>query len=94
MEINTLKDQDQKLATVALLLVARAADIYYHFKASQTLTWQGASSHTGEMKFYEYPNDLTICSLNCLRHCLQGKKPYRGNIACLFVTHSKLFKVP
>lgn len=44
MEINTLKDQDQKLATVALLLVARAADIYYHFKAPQTLTWQGASA--------------------------------------------------
>lgn len=43
MEINTLKDQDQKLATIALLLVARAADTY-HFKASQTLTWQGASA--------------------------------------------------
>ena len=46
-----------------------------------------------EIKFYSYPNDLTICPLNCLRQYLEATKQHRGNITSLFMTLNKPFKV-
>ena len=40
-----------------------------------------------------YPNDLTICPLNCLRQYLEATKIHRDNITSLFITLNKTFKV-
>ena len=54
----------------------------------------GPKNHIGEIQFHAYPNDLTICLLNCLRQYLQATKQHRGNITSLFITLNKPFKVP
>ena len=57
------------------------------------LKTSGPKNHIGEIKFHSYPNDLTICPMNCLRQYPEATKQYRGNITSLFITLNKPFKV-
>ena len=58
------------------------------------LKTSGPKNHIGKIKFHAYRNDLTTCSLNCLRQYLDATKQHRGNITFLFITRNKPFKVP
>ena len=63
-------------------------------RTGDILKTSGPKNHIGEIKFLAYPNDLTICPLNCLRQYLEVTKQHRGNITSLFITLNKPFKMP
>ena len=97
----------QKLATLLVLLCGqrcgeilsvldiRNLDLSENMcviRIGDILKTSGPKNHIGEIKFHSYPNDLTICPLNCLRQYLEARKPHRGNITSLFTILNKPFK--
>ena len=57
------------------------------------LKTSGPKHCISEIKFHAYPNDLTMCPLNCLSQYLEVTKQHRGYITSLFITMNKPFKV-
>ena len=99
----------QKLATLLVLLCGqrcteilsvldiRNLDVSENIcviRIGDILKTSGPKHHISEIKFHAYPNDLTMCPLNCLRQYLQVTKQHRGCITSLFITMNKPFKVP
>ena len=102
IDTNSLKYLSQKLATLLVLLCGqrcseilsvldiRNLDLSENMcviRIGDILKTSGPKNHIGETKFHLYPNDLTICPLNCLRQYLAATKPHRGNITLLFITN-------
>ena len=82
IDTNSLKYLSQKLATLLVLLCGqrcgeilsvldiRNLDLSENMcviRIGDILKTSGPKNHIGKIKFDLYPNDLTICLLNCLR---------------------------
>ena len=88
---------DQRCGKTLSVLDIRNLDLLENIcviRIGDILKTFGPKNHIDEIKFHVYPNDLTICPLNCLRQYLQATKQHRANITSLFITLNKPFKVP